>query len=391
MRRGWPPNLFRVVFRDAGCLRGEIVSMAAADYDRELPGAPAPSVVPSWVISFALHLAILLFFANMSLTPARIGIVEGDDFRPVGLQTEGVVEVGSKTGDDEASPNANTSESPQDRRTPAAAPDPGGTSRGMTSDRVASNPGPTAPTIDDAPPVPISLPKSLAPFDRLGPGAPQAGSAADNDLQRLSQPRTGPTQSTRTTPRGGMGREGVSGTSFFGGEVKGTRFVYVVDGSGSMASRGAMSAAKTELLASLRKLQSTQQFGIIFYSDRPRPMRLPNGLPGVFFATETNLQQAEQYIRSVTPDGGTNHVDAIKMAIALGGDVLFLLTDAADPSLSAGELEEVRKRNGGRMQIHTVEFNVGADLTQDNNFLKKLARQNDGSYTYRDVDALRPR
>ena len=55
------------------------------------------------------------------------------------------------------------------------------------------------------------------------------------------------------------------------------------------------------------------------------------------------------------------------------------------PRLSPSDLEQIRKRNGGKCQIHTIEFGKWGDLTQDDNFLKKLARQNGGQHRYRDV------
>jgi hypothetical protein len=66
--------------------------------------------------------------------------------------------------------------------------------------------------------------------------------------------------------------------------------------------------------------------------------------------------------------------------------VVFFLTDAAEPELSPAELEELRRINAGTV-INTIEFGAGPALGGDN-FLKKLARQNDGQHVYVDVTRL---
>lgn len=191
-------------------------------------------------------------------------------------------------------------------------------------------------------------------------------------------------KSWRTGVAGAIGGIGKGGTSFFGGYVTGTRFVYVVDCSGSMTNHNAMGAAKAELLASLEKLDDTQQFQIIFYNDRPHLMPTPGGKNGLLFATETNRSLARQFVLSTQADRGTAHFEAIKLGLDFKPEVIFFLTDATEPRLDAADLEKVSRQNSGRTQIHTVQFDVGESLNDDN-FLRKLARQNDGKFTYRDI------
>jgi hypothetical protein len=52
--------------------------------------------------------------------------------------------------------------------------------------------------------------------------------------------------------------------------------------------------------------------------------------------------------------------------------------------LSAVDLNKIRSLYRGKAAIHVVEFGLGADLSEDN-FLKSLARQNQGSYRYHDL------
>jgi hypothetical protein len=74
------------------------------------------------------------------------------------------------------------------------------------------------------------------------------------------------------------------------------------------------------------------------------------------------------------------------LALRLVPDVVFFLTDAAYPQLTNAELDEVRRSNAGTV-IHTIEFGAGPQMGGDN-FLMKLARQNDGRHTYVDVTQL---
>jgi Ca-activated chloride channel family protein len=171
---------------------------------------------------------------------------------------------------------------------------------------------------------------------------------------------------------------------FFGLKETGTRFVYLLDSSGSMMNHNAIRVAKAELMASLQSLDATQQFQIIFYNTSAQSMTQRSDPEKLYWATDINRTIARQFISGIQPDGGTSHVPAIKKALKFNPEVLFFLTDADEPQLSAAEMDEIHKLNRGGTRIHCVEFGKGPDLSVDN-FLKKLARQNNGLYQYRDV------
>src|SRR5262245_30778674 len=116
---------------------------------------------------------------------------------------------------------------------------------------------------------------------------------------------------------------GSTETQIFGVSGRGTSFVYVFDRSLSMQG-AALAAAKRELLASLAGLERVHQFQIIFYNEKPRVM--PPGQ--MSFADENGKRQAESFVGSITAAGGTDHLQAIQLAMRLRPDVIFLLTDA---------------------------------------------------------------
>ena len=104
------------------------------------------------------------------------------------------------------------------------------------------------------------------------------------------------------------------------------------------------------------------------------------------FADDSGKTLAEDFVRKVQASGSTEHMAALRAALRLGPDVIFFLTDAADPALSPDELREVTRLNKGTV-INTIEFGSGPFPGGDNS-LMKLARQNEGQHTYVDVAEL---
>ena len=179
-------------------------------------------------------------------------------------------------------------------------------------------------------------------------------------------------------------------TTVFGISGSGTRFVYVFDRSDSMNGYNGrpLRAAKTELLRSLRSLSERQQFQLVFYNDKSKPFQ-PAGMPlQLLTGDSSNVSRAENYIRSINAFGGTKHSIALKLALRMSPDVIFFLTDARIPRLSASELSEIHRRAvRAGTTIHAIEF--GADAVEPlDSFLRDLAAQNHGEYRYIDVRSL---
>jgi hypothetical protein len=234
--------------------------------------------------------------------------------------------------------------------------------------------------VPDRPPVELQLPRPDVPAV-IGTGGPPR-SVAQTD-QILS-----PTRASG----GGGAKPGAAGTShstsFLGIQDAGKRYAYVIDCSGSMADHEALRIAKSELMASLQRLNEAQQFQVIF-ANSEQIITLDAGRAGVFYGTDSQRLEVRLQIAAIRPDGGTNHTGALETALDLNPDVLFYLTDGLEPSMSASELARIRQRNRGT-RIHTIEFGRG-ELPRDANgnpppnFLTKLAAQNNGRSTYRDV------
>jgi hypothetical protein len=210
-------------------------------------------------------------------------------------------------------------------------------------------------------------------------------------------PRKRPGVSLNEYLRGQAGSVGVAGgkarTGMFGLTGEGYKFVYCLDRSGSMGGSGRKSlpAVKAELRASLKNLDTVHQFQIVFYNERPVVFN-PTGTPGrLAFATDQNKERAWQFLDTIAADGGTDHEQALRTAIALRPDVIFFLTDADEPRLSPEQLKKIAYLAGG-ITIHAIEFGPGpkpaAETAAAETFLAELASQNGGRYTYVDISKL---
>ena len=183
--------------------------------------------------------------------------------------------------------------------------------------------------------------------------------------------------------RGGYARTGI-----FGVEGEGNKFVYVFDRSGSMDGHGGapLVAAKAELIASLGDLGKTHQFQIIFYNEQPRIFN-PAGRAGrLVFGNDRNKKLARRFVGSITASGATRHMEALELALRMGPDVIFFLTDADEPRITPEELARITRMNRGT-SINAIEFGYGV-IRNSANFLVKLARENGGKHVYVDVSQL---
>jgi hypothetical protein len=153
--------------------------------------------------------------------------------------------------------------------------------------------------------------------------------------------------------------------------VAAKRIVYVVDASGSMLLH--LSIVLEELERSLRTLHPTQEFGIIFFQQNDAIAVPP--ARSLVSATARNISKAMNWTITsgkVIPSGGSNPIRAMKKAMTLKPDVIYLLSEnitgagryevpAAELLQSLDKLNPIDSRNGVRqVQINCIQY-----LTQD--------------------------
>ena len=92
-------------------------------------------------------------------------------------------------------------------------------------------------------------------------------------------------------------------------------FAYVIDCSGSMATRNSLEVAKREMLASISQLPPDAQFAVIFYNLQARMLTDPLGKRGLMAATAPNKARVQTQLATIAPDGGTDHMTALRTAL----------------------------------------------------------------------------
>ncbi len=180
---------------------------------------------------------------------------------------------------------------------------------------------------------------------------------------------------------GGLGRGIGPGTEFFGAREHGHSFAYVIDCSGSMGLRNSLEVAKRELLASLNQLPPDARFSVIFYNGGARVFADPSGQQGWMPATTANKVRVQDQLQTVGPDGGTDHMVALRTALGLKPEVIFFLTDA--DLMNDNDVNEILAEAQGS-RIQAVEFGRGTDLGKQTP-LRRLATTTGGTYLYIDV------
>jgi hypothetical protein len=220
---------------------------------------------------------------------------------------------------------------------------------------------------------------SLQPLDVT----PQSGDLnALNELVRMSGGAGGPGGDGGEGGGSGGGSGGGRGSGvglgagFFGAKGAGKSFVYVVDCSGSMTGHR-FERAKTELVKSINKLKPEQKFYVYFFNDRTFPLFDPKPASGMLAATNDNRARASRWIRTRQPESTTNPTLALKQALEMKPEVIFLLTDGEldDPS----EVRQmIQKNNKSNVVIHTILFenDDGAGT------LEAIAKENNGTYRF---------
>ena len=342
-----------------------------------LRGTVVRGVVPGWVLSLVFHSLMLVTLFSVTQLPSCRGDYSGEDgtgFREIGLR---------------AREDANSA--------PSAGPGEPGLAEVASSQpqQAPTTPDVAPPTISESPPVPLSLPQVGTGPPVLGTGPPPLSGIGGTPAHSTNKSTT--TGSGTPGSRGGGGGQGkgVGQTSLFGVNDAGKTFVYVIDRSASMQDHGAFRAAKAELMTSLSRLTEVQQFQVILYNDQPLSWTPRNGRFRMFFGTDAQRLEISELVGAISPDGGTEHLPALELALKFEPDVIFLLTDGASKALNSAELKQIARVNRRGTHIHCIEFGTspppsGEGALAAPNFLMRLASQNQGKSTYRNVKTFDP-
>lgn len=234
-----------------------------------------------------------------------------------------------------------------------------------------SKPG-SAPS-DIGPPLP-QLTASVLPWtDAFSSEMPELKFQAPAAPDSTAQSKSGSSRKGRGRGKGEGDGDGQGGTSFFGRKLTVDSIAYVIDASGSM--QGArFRRARQELVNALKEMRQEQQFYIVFYTDQTYPLYWPNSVAELQLATPNNLRKTGLWLEKAQTSGGTEPQEAMRIALGLQPDVVFLLSDGDIPP----DTRSIVMRENKRSVIHTIALgsNKGAVV------MKQIAAENKGEFKF---------
>ena len=172
--------------------------------------------------------------------------------------------------------------------------------------------------------------------------------------------------------------------SVFGsGQMTGRSFVFVIDRSKSMGSQGlgVLEKAAMQLQGAVDGLEKDHRFQVVAYHHKT--VTIDKRV--LLNATPTNKKKVGEFVNNLAAFGGTEHESALISALSFRPDVVLLITDGGYPEMNQTQLKSIKRIAGSRTQISCIQFGTGPLQNRDN-FMSKLARMNNGSYTYIDVN-----
>ena len=190
-----------------------------------------------------------------------------------------------------------------------------------------------------------------------------------------------------TTDQGGIaGNEVGTSTQFFGTNATGSRFVFIIDASGSMNEGFRWHQAVRELEKSIDKLNQDQRVLVLLYNLQTFPMfNTPPEDLELVSVTDDFKTRLSKWLGEQVPIGGTRPAHALSYSLTLNPDAIFLLSDGmlADNSIQVlADENEFRETESGdymKTPIHTVSLGPSAGGAE---IMKIIADNNDGEFTW---------
>lgn len=244
---------------------------------------------------------------------------------------------------------------------------------------------PAEPPVDPA----LSDPVEEPPAEAVGAEPPREGATA---RVRFASDDPGPSRAGAGSGDRSAGTGAGSGQAVRFGELsgRGKRFVYLIDRSESMKwpDEAPMNFAVSEARLSIESLEpgeGARKFQLLVFNHK---VEVFDGGTRLADVTPETKHRADEFLRAVRPEGGTDPLGALSAAIRMAPDVIFLLTDAEE-EISALALRRIGDlaRRTGVSQINVIEF--GKPGGRHPAAYRKLAEENGGAYVYKDVTSLK--
>lgn len=164
------------------------------------------------------------------------------------------------------------------------------------------------------------------------------------------------------------------GVSFFSSTSAAARVVFLVDRSGSMTTT--FPALQEELKNTVRAMQPTQKFSIIFFNQGPPLVSTADSDGTLVWATHGNKQRTAAFIDRIQPSGKTDPAAALRMAFQMSPDLVYLLTDGDFPAQIVDMID--RLNSSRHVRINTIAY----CSHRGGKTLRTIAQRNNGQYTF---------
>jgi hypothetical protein len=176
---------------------------------------------------------------------------------------------------------------------------------------------------------------------------------------------------------------GDEGAQFFGVRATGSRFVFIVDCSRSMAGTKWEDATR-ELLSAVERLGADKWFYVIFFDGESYPMfdsKSPES--DLLAATDENLERFRQWLTTIELGFHTRPAASVRFALTLEPHAMYLLSDGEFEDQTAALLREknlVRKERDRvpRVTVHTIGFHS----RHGQKVLQRIAKEHGGRYVF---------
>lgn len=308
----------------------------------------AVAALPSWLVSFTVHLALILMLAlwtwgaqkdaSIQLEIAEIGDTQFDSMT---MQIEFEDVTLEDNMDEMESTEFSESQMTFDVELEEAIPE-------VLADSV----DPFAMT---------ELPEFALPAAKAGGEANTSSSQAE----------------------AGKGAEQGAGAEFFGTKSYGSDFVFVIDASSSMINYYRWVRAVRELKTSLDQLGSDQNFLVLLYNNQAYMMFGAPADQKLIPATKENKKKISQWLQAAQPFGGTEPGEAMRMALAKKPDAIYFLSDGELRDNTMFNLRFWNKAAKGadglmrKIPIHTILLGSNSGRLT----MKTIAEENNGVFT----------
>ncbi|MFN7875030.1 MAG: vWA domain-containing protein [Pirellula sp.] len=237
----------------------------------------------------------------------------------------------------------------------------------------------TETSLPEEPQTESSVPATLASFDvALDPATDSESDESLSEGLRSALTSLNDVESDIT----GEGA-GNAVAKFYGQELVGNHFVFVIDSSSSM-SGVRWESLKEELVRCVKGLSPDQRFFVIGFDSEPHPMFGLAPPRGAYVRpSKSSITKLQNWLNGIRLGGNTFPATSLMLAISMQPDAIMLLSDGeiADDSIVRLRVLNRKKLNDDeykvKIPIHTylLHSSIGYQA------LETIAEENDGVFT----------